>query len=66
MSAPRDMSYRVTIYDDGGPVPGKIERGGFAFKADAKVWAERELEAAAELFTDGRANLRVSILEERK
>lgn len=58
------MTYRVTIYDDAGPVPGKVVRGGFAFKADAEMWAEREVEAAAELFTDGRANLRVSILPE--
>ena len=52
--------YRVTITDTFPACPGKIVRE-FPTRKEAQWFAERELQAANELFTDGAKNLHVLI-----
>ena len=52
--------YRVTITDKFPGCPGRLVRE-FPTHKECQWYAEREIAAAAELFTDGAANLSYAI-----
>jgi hypothetical protein len=58
-------AYRVTITDSWPICPGEVIVRCFPTRKEAQWYADREIEAAKELFTDGRVNLTVKIERER-
>ena len=56
------MRYFAIVTDHWEECPGETTFGPFATYKEAKWRAEHEVKAAAELFTDGRANLTVRIM----
>lgn len=56
------MQYFAIVKDNWEQCPGESVFGPFPTYKEAQWRAEHEVKAAAELFTDGRANLTFSIL----
>lgn len=55
--------YWTVIKDQFPGCPGTVEFGPFGTHKEAVWRGEQECKAAAELFTDGRANLTVSVIK---
>ena len=57
------LTFYALVKDSFGPCPGETQFGPYGTRKEAQWRAEREIEAAAELFTDGRANLTYRIVQ---
>jgi len=57
------MRFYAIVRDSWEPCPGETTFGPYGTRKEAQWRAEREVQAAAELFTDGRANLTYKVIQ---
>jgi hypothetical protein len=56
------VTFYAIVRDSFEPCPGELQFGPYGTRKEAQWAAEREIAAAAELFTDGRAKLSYTII----